>query len=350
VRARDTTAPELPGSREVAWETLVWSRALVDPALRAAVDTLPSSMRRIAGYHLGWWDENGTATPAPQGKAIRPALTLLSAAAAGGSPREALPAAVAVELAHNFSLLHDDVIDGDVTRRHRPTAWRRFGVGAAILAGDALLTLAMDVLAESGHPESGRAMRMLSAAVQDLLDGQSLDAAFERRDTVGLAECERMAASKTAALIGCSCAIGALLAGADPERTRRLRTFGEHIGLAFQHVDDLLGIWGEERSTGKPVYSDLRNRKKSLPVVFALASDTAAGRELAAVYRGTGPLPEEDLARAAGLVDAAGGRSWSRTQADELVGHALAELDAVAHGPAVSELAALARLVTCRDR
>ncbi len=220
---------------------------------------------------------------------------LLAAAAAGGSPREAVPAAVAVELVHNFSLLHDDVMDGDATRRHRPTAWRLFGIGAAILAGDALLTLALDVLAASGHPASGQAMRMLSAAVQDLVEGQSSDVAFERRDEVGLAECERMAASKTAALIGCACALGALFGGGDPERVQRLRVFGEHVGLAYQHVDDLLGIWGDPAATGKPVYSDLRSRKKSLPVVFALTSDTAGGRELAALYRGRGPLPDEDL-------------------------------------------------------
>jgi len=333
-----------------ARETLAWSRALVDPELRAAVDTLPRSMHRIAGYHLGWWDEHGAATPASPGKAVRPALVLLSAAAAGGSPRAAVPAAVAVELVHNFSLLHDDVMDGDTTRRHRPTAWRSFGVGAAILAGDALLTLALDVLAASGHPAAGQAMRMLSAAVQDLVDGQSSDMAFERCAEVALPDCERMAAHKTAALIGCSCALGALFGGGDAERVRRLRAFGEHVGLAYQHVDDLLGIWGDPAATGKPVFSDLRNRKKSLPVVFALTSDTTAGRTLAGLYRRPDPLTEDDLRRAATLVDAAGGRAWSHSAADELLGLALAELDAADRGPAATELAALARLVTNRDR
>ena len=347
-------APEISPARE----TLTWSRALVDPALRAAVDTLPSSMRRVTGYHLGWWDEHGNPTPTATnqqaGKSVRPALVLLSAAAAGGSPREAVPAAVAVELVHNFSLLHDDVMDGDVTRRHRPTAWRLFGIGAAILAGDSLLTLALDVLAASGHPASGRAMRMLSAAVQDLVDGQSSDMAFERRDEVELAECERMATAKTAALIGCACALGALFGGGDAGEVRRLRTFGEHLGLAYQHVDDLLGIWGDSAATGKPVHSDLRNRKKSLPVVFALASDTTAGRELATLYRGPDPVADADLPRAAALVEAAGGRAWSQTKSGELLAHALDQLVATdpidAQGPAATELATLARLVTRRDR
>ncbi|HEY0452876.1 family 2 encapsulin nanocompartment cargo protein polyprenyl transferase [Actinophytocola sp.] len=347
--ARNTAAPELSDAREPARETLAWSRALVDPALRAAVDTLPASMRRVAGYHLGWWDEHGGPTSAPPGKALRPALVLLSAAAAGGSPRESVPAAVAVELVHNFSLLHDDVMDGDETRRHRPTAWRLFGIGAAILAGDALLTLALDVLATSGHPASGRGMRMLAAAVQDLVEGQSADMSFERRNTVELVECEGMAANKTAALIGCACALGALFGGADAARVQRLRTFGEHLGLAFQHVDDLLGIWGDPSVTGKPVFSDLRSRKKSLPVVSALASDTAAGRELAALYRGAAPLAGDDLVRAAALVEAAGGRAWSKATADDLLVRALHQLDTVDHGPAAAELVALARLVTRRD-
>ncbi len=339
-------APETSPARE----TLAWSRVLVDPALRAAVDVLPASMRRIAGYHLGWWDEQGRTSPASPGKAVRPALTLLAAAAGGGSPREAVPAAVAVELAHNFSLLHDDVMDRDATRRHRPAAWRVFGIGGAILAGDALLTRALDVLAASGHPAAGQGMRMLSAAVQDLVDGQSLDMAFERRDVVTLTECERMAANKTAALIGCACALGALFGGADAGRVRRLRAFGERLGLAYQHVDDLLGIWGDPSVTGKPVYSDLRNRKKSLPVVFALASDTAAGNELAGLYRGTEPPADADLPRAAALVEAAGGRAWSHAEAGELLRLALDELDEAGPAPAAAELIALARLMTRRDR
>ncbi|HEV7648980.1 MAG TPA: family 2 encapsulin nanocompartment cargo protein polyprenyl transferase [Actinophytocola sp.] len=339
-------APEFSPARE----TLAWSRALVDPALRAAVDTLPRAMRRIAGYHLGWWDEHGAATPAAAGKAVRPALTLLSAAAGGGSPREAVPAAVAVELVHNFSLLHDDVMDGDVTRRHRPTAWRLFGTGAAILAGDALLTLALDVLAASGHPGAAPAMRMLSAAVQDLVEGQCSDVEFEGREVVDLAECERMAANKTGALIGCSCALGALFGGGDAGQVQRLRTFGEHVGLAYQHVDDLLGIWGDPAATGKPVFSDLRNRKKSLPVVFALTSDTSAGRTLARLYRRPDELSRDDLRRAAAFVDSAGGRTWSRGEADELLALALAELGSAGRGPAAAELMALARLVTRRDR
>ena len=338
-------APERVSSTE---QTLAWSRELVEPALRAAVETLPASMRRIAGYHLGWWDQHGAPAAHPAGKAVRPTLTLLCAALVGGSPREAVPAGVAVELVHNFSLLHDDVMDGDLTRRHRPTAWAVFGIGGAILAGDALLTLALDVLAESAHPASAPGMRMLSAAVQELVDGQCADMEFERRSTVDLAECQGMAAGKTAALMGAACALGGSFGGGSAEEVRHLRAFGEHLGLAFQHVDDLLGIWGDERATGKPVFSDLRNRKKSLPVVYALTSGTPAGAELAAVYAGTEPLTDEELRRAAGLTDRAGGRAWSQEQADHLMAQALARLEHLPPTPAATELTDLAQRLTTR--
>jgi geranylgeranyl diphosphate synthase type I len=330
-------------------QTLAWSRELVEPALKAAVGTLPASTRRIAGYHLGWWDRHGAVVKASNGKAIRPTLVLLSSAVVGGSPREAVPAAVAVELVHNFSLLHDDVMDGDLTRRHRPTAWSVFGIGAAILAGDALLTLALDVLAASGHPAASVGMRTLSAAVQELVEGQCADMEFEQRSTVDIPECETMAMSKTAALISGACTLGALFGHATPDQVGHLRTFGEQLGLAFQHVDDLLGIWGKPKVTGKPVFSDLRNRKKSLPVVAALVSNTPAGAELAKLYQRAVPPTEHELKRAADLVAQAGGRTWSQAQADDLTTRAITRLDEVSQSPAVAELADLARLITHRD-
>jgi geranylgeranyl diphosphate synthase, type I len=343
------TTEETTGSRSVP-ELLAWSRSKVDPALRSAVDTLPASMRLIAGHHFGWWDEHGGPVRATGGKAIRPALALLTADAAGGTADAAVPAAVAIELVHSFSLLHDDVMDGDITRRHRPTAWTVFGVGAAILAGDALLTLAFDVLAASGRPVARDGMQRLSAAVQDLVDGQSADMAFESRIDVGLPECLTMARKKTGALLGCACGLGVVFGGGQADHTEPLRGFGERLGVAFQLVDDLLGIWGDPHVTGKPVHSDLRQRKKSLPVVAALTSGTSAGRELAELYQQGEPLSDTDLIRAADLIDAAGGRAWCRSKADELLTEALSELWST--GPsdrAAAELAALAQMIIHRD-
>ncbi|WP_239137153.1 family 2 encapsulin nanocompartment cargo protein polyprenyl transferase [Sphaerisporangium rufum] len=333
-----------------ATEVLAWSRELTGPALRSAVETMPAPVRRIAGYHFGWLDAGGLAAAGDGGKALRPALVLLAAEAAGGSATAAVPAAVAVELVHNFSLLHDDVMDGDATRRHRPTAWSVFGVGAAILTGDALLALASEVLAAAPAIYAGDGVRMLAAAVLDLVEGQMADTGFEGRDDVTPVECARMAEAKTGALLGTACALGGLAGGADPERVEALRGFGRCAGLAFQLADDLLGIWGDPAVTGKPVYSDLRNRKKSLPVVAALTSGTPAAAELAALYRSGQDLGPAELSRAAALVEAAGAREWADTRAGELLADALDLLSAARPEPRpAAELGTLARLLVQRD-
>ncbi|MCR6490140.1 polyprenyl synthetase family protein [Amycolatopsis sp. OK19-0408] len=335
-----TTMDSRTAARPVA-DVLAWSKSLVDPALRVAAEGLPDAMRRIAGYHFGWEDAQGEPVAADGGKALRPAIVLLCAEATGADPVAAVPAAVAVELVHNFSLLHDDVMDGDTTRRHRPTAWTVFGTGAAVLAGDALLSLAFEQLTPEGA-------KLLSQGVLDLLEGQAADLDFEQRDDVTPGECVRMATGKTAALIAASCELGALQSGR-ADAVERFGEFGRAVGLAFQHVDDLLGIWGDPAETGKPVFSDLQNRKKSLPVVTALSSGTAAGAELASLYSGRDPLDDVELARAATLVDEAGGRQWSQAQASALVAKGLRELAAVNPVPRpAAELAALARLITTR--
>ena len=327
---------------------LRWSRDLVDPALRAAVGALQDPSRLIAGYHFGWWDEHGNGGGVRGGKAFRTALTLLSAEAAGGSAAEAVPAAAAVELVHNFSLLHDDVMDNDRMRRHRPTAWVVFGANAAILTGDVLQAKAMDVLAGSGHQAAVPAIRGLGQALQDLVAGQHADLAFEFRHDVTVTECVTMARRKTASLIAVACTLGALFANADARHIRALRQFGFSTGLAFQHIDDLLGIWGDPAVTGKPAHADLRARKKSLPVVAALTSDTSPGRELAALYTREEQLSEEDILRAVELVEGAGGRAWSQDEVRRLLDGALADLRPLM-SPAAVELAALARLVCHRD-
>lgn len=343
------TTEETTGVRSAA-ELLARGRSVIDPALHRAVDTLPDSTRMIAGHHFGWWNERGEPVPAGGGTAIRPALALLAAEAIGGDVNAATPAALAVELVHGFSLLHDDVMDVDLTRRHRPTTWTTFGANAAILAGDALLTLAFDVLAATGHPAASHAIRRLSTAVQELVEGRWADVSFAKRTDVELPECLRMAERKTGALLGCACGIGALLGGGSAEQVERLQAFGERLGLAFQVVEDLLGIWGDPAVTCKPAHPDLRRRKKSLPVVVALTSGTSAGRELAELYGRDRRLSDAELVRAANLIDRAGGRTWCRTKADEFLTGALRELRSAAPGKrAATELAAVARTITRRD-
>ncbi|MBT2414334.1 polyprenyl synthetase family protein [Streptomyces sp. ISL-12] len=289
-------------------------RTMLGPALRDAVRAhLGPEMSRIAQYHFGWTDAEGRPTGSWGGKMVRPTLALLSARAAGASAADGLPAALAVELVHNFSLLHDDIMDGDRTRRGRATAWTVFGAPNAILAGDAMATAATSVLLTAPGAGARSATVTLMAATQRMIDGQASDVAFERRDDVTLAECLRMAGDKTGALLGCACALGADLVAAEPALVERLAAFGEHIGLAFQLVDDLLGIWGDADRAGKQIGADLRVRKKSLPVVAAL--NAPGTEELRALYLSPEPLTERAVERVADLVERAGGRDWAQDEA-----------------------------------
>ncbi|MFD5411757.1 family 2 encapsulin nanocompartment cargo protein polyprenyl transferase [Streptomyces nojiriensis] len=341
------------GEGQDAAALLERTREAVDPQLRRTVESLPGSMRRVAMYHFGWEHEDGSPADGGAGKAIRPALVLAAARAlrgpGAGPAEEAVRAAAAVELAHNFTLLHDDIIDKDVRRRGRPTAWTVFGTPDAIITGDAMMALALRLLAEDPHPAAAAASARLAACVIELCAGQQADCAFEQRLQVSLDECLDMATAKTGALLGCACALGALYAGAGPDEVDAMDAFGREAGLAFQLIDDLIGIWGDPGHTGKPAGADLIARKKSLPVVAALTSDTAAGKELAALY--AGPMTGDDVRRAADAVDRAGGRDWAQAQAADRMGRAVQQLSrAVPDLGAAGGLLALAEFVTRRTR
>lgn len=335
-------------SRSAA-DILRWSKTAVNPALRTAVGRLPEPLRIGAGYHFGWCDLSGLPVAEDAGhagKAIRPALALLAARAVGGSSAEAVPAAVAVELVHNFSLIHDDVMDGDETRRQRPAVWTVMGVAEAILVGDALLALALQEVAHSP-----RATDCLAGCVAELCRGQMADVGFERQADVTMDECLRMVAGKTGSLLSAACVLGALAGGADDHQIEHMRRYGGHLGLAFQLVDDLMGIWGDPAVTGKPAGSDLARRKKSAPVVAALNSGTAAGAELAAMYSRTEPMDALDVRCAADLIQQAGGRDWVEERAAAELAAAAERLEVMGGAPAVvAELSTLAHLITRRNR
>ncbi|HYN95128.1 MAG TPA: polyprenyl synthetase family protein [Pilimelia sp.] len=338
-----TATPE----RRIGPPVLAHTGELVLPALRAAVDRLDPTNRAIASYHLGWPDGGGTPVAGSGGKWIRPTLALLSARACGAAAAEAVPAAVAVELVHNFSLVHDDVIDRDTVRRHRPTVWAVWGDADAILVGDAMLSLATEVVLDSGGPGRAEAARLLATAIRRLIAGESLDVAFERRADVSLAECLAMVGDKTGALLSASAALGAVLVGGPSTTVRALSAYGAELGLAFQLVDDLLGIWGDPARTGKPVASDLRSRKKTLPVTWAIHHGGAAGRELGRRLAD----PDSDPADLADLVTRAGGRAWATAEAGRRLTAAEAALATAAVPTDVAaHLGALARFVCDRDR
>ncbi|MCW2657241.1 MAG: Geranylgeranyl diphosphate synthase type [Jatrophihabitans sp.] len=326
------------------------ARELVEPALRLAVGKLADpQMRLIAGYQMGWCDADGRPTEGG-GKAIRPALAVLSAEAVLGTADCGIPGALAVELVHNFSLLHDDVMDRDVERRHRPTGWVVFGDGQAILAGNAMLTLAIELLAEWGLA-GRRSLPCLLDATQLLISGQSQDLRLEQAEAVELHEVLAMESGKTAALLSCASSIGALAAGAPEHIVAGLAAFGEELGIAFQLVDDILGVIGDPAKTGKSSSSDVRAGKRSAPIVAAMSGDSRAATELRELFSGEPPATEADVERATQLITEAGGLDWAVREADRRLATALEHLAGLELvDSAAAELAAVATYIVSRDR
>jgi geranylgeranyl diphosphate synthase, type I len=331
-------------------EVVARAREPVQQALRAAVAGIEDDrMRLIASYQLGWCDRDGNPVPFSGGKGLRPTLAVVSAQAGGGTIDDGLAAAAAVELVHNFSLLHDDVMDRDLERHHRPTGWAVFGEGQAILAGNAMLTRALEVLADDGE-RGRRALPTMLAATQRLISGQSDDLHFEGATAITVEDVLNMEAGKTAALLACSASIGALAAGAPADTVSALRGFGHQLGMAFQLVDDILGITGDPAVTGKSASSDVRAGKRSVPVVAALDAGTDASRRLADLLAGGPPSTDEDVALATKLIEEAGGTDWAAREADAHLDRALGHLEALAAPQdAVADLVALARYVVDRD-
>ncbi|MGP3980585.1 polyprenyl synthetase family protein [Streptomyces sp. KR80] len=309
-----TTAPP------TAPQILARCRELVRPALAAAIERLHPWPAEMAAFSLGWCEVGGKPASGAQGKGVRQALAVLGAEAAGAPGETGVAGAVAVELIHTFSLLHDDIMDGDELRRQRKTVWKAYGTGPAVLAGDALFALALETLADTANVHSGAAVRQLSGALNDLVRGQAEDLLFESRPWTGPQAVRRheyrsMADHKTGALLGCAAALGAVLAGAPSPTVTALGRAGRHLGVAFQAIDDVLGIWGDPAVTGKPVHSDLRRKKKTFPVIAALEADGPASRHLAELLTPRAPMDDDALRRAAALVEEAGGRSATVAEA-----------------------------------
>ncbi|MER6106155.1 polyprenyl synthetase family protein [Streptomyces sp. NPDC001832] len=330
-----------------ASQILARCRDLVRPALTQAVQRLHPWHTEMAAFSLGWDTADGSPVTGSQGKGVRQALTLLSAEAAGAPAQDAVVGAVAVELIHVFSLLHDDIMDGDETRRQRATVWKMYGTGPAILAGDALFALAVQTLAEAPGVHSAAAVRYLAGTLTDLVRGQAEDLLFESRPWTGPEAVQRheyrwMAEHKTGTLLGCAAGLGAVLAGAPATTVDALAKAGRHLGVAFQAVDDLLGIWGDPRVTGKPVHSDLRRLKKTYPVLAALDADHPAARRLAMLLGPGDPLDATTARRAADLVEEAGGRSATLAEAHQQLESARRSLDGAPLAPAaLGEILAL---------
>ena len=297
----------------------------IEDELRRALGSGPETLREyyaMMEYHLGWTDG------ASGGKRIRPLLCLLACAACGADWERALPMAAAIELLHNFSLLHDDIQDNSPLRRGRPTVWTKWGVAQAINAGDAMFTLAHlapHALAQRGVPAeiALKALEIFDATCLRLTQGQYLDMDFEKRERVTVAEYEQMIEGKTAALIATSTGLGALIAGANESRRVAFEQYGRVLGLAFQIYDDWLGIWGDPAVTGKSAASDLEKRKKSLPVVYGLERSAAFARAYSQPH-----TADESVAELARVLDALGAQAYTLEQARVFTEEAFRHLDA----------------------
>jgi geranylgeranyl diphosphate synthase type I len=274
-------------------------------------------------YHMGWTGEG--AGPEATGKRIRPLMVLLTTAASGGDWNKALPAAAAVELVHNFSLVHDDIQDNSPKRRGRDTAWVKWGAPMAINAGDALFVISNQAIIDlkNNYPAEIvlHAAEILHNTCLDLTRGQFMDMSYEERTDLTTDDYWPMIAGKTAALLSACCHIGAVLSGADEAKQDAYRSFGQYLGLAFQVQDDILGIWGNEAVTGKSVASDLVEGKNSLPVLAGLS----ANKKFAERWR-QGPVHAYEVEELAKLLATEGGYETAHEASRQMTDLALLNL------------------------
>lgn len=271
-------------------------RQPIENSLRQTLAPHSAPLYDMLRYHLGL---DGAAPS--QGKALRPTLCLLICEALDGPWIKALPAAASIELVHNFSLIHDDIQDGDRERRHRPTLWSKWGVPQAINAGDSMFSLATLTLRDLrplfDDSTVVEVLSVLQDATREMIEGQYLDVSYESETEVSIDGYLRMIACKTGALLRASVEIGALLADAGAPLRLRCRRFGEAIGRLFQIRDDMLGVWGESETTGKPVDSDIKRKKKSLPIIVALAGAKKSDRAALLSIYGQEIISDADVAR-----------------------------------------------------
>jgi geranylgeranyl diphosphate synthase type I len=246
----------------------------IQTGLTEAIATLPHEVLDPARYHLGLLP--GTRP----GKALRPTLTLLIGGALGATEEAALPPAVAVQLVHDFSLLHDDIVDGDRSRRGQAALWVRDGMPSALNTGDALLTAAFCVISAAELPPqtSARAVLQLGGATLEMVGGQQADIAATGAVPASLPQYLEMVERKTGALMGAAAALGAIAAGASDPTVAACERFGRTLGVAFQLRDDVLGVFGDSAETGKPVGNDLLRGKQGLPMVLALTGNGFLGQ------------------------------------------------------------------------
>lgn len=319
-------------------------------AVLQATDETPNLFYGMMHYHMGWRDEQLQPADVHAGKQIRPVMCLLACQAAGGDWQQAVPAAAAIELLHNFSLIHDDIEDASPTRRGRQTLWTIWGTEQAINAGDAMFALAhlaMNRLVNRGvaAETAVTALRRFDETCLGLTQGQHADMDFEQREVVTVDEYLAMITGKTAVLVSLCTELGALIAGADPQTVEHYAQFGRNLGLAFQVIDDILGIWGDEAVIGKSASTDILTKKKTLPVLYGL-NHNGALRQLYAQEQ----TDEAFVQQAIQVLNTTGARDYAIERATYYSENALQHLEEAAPtGPAYTALNQLSAMLLQRD-
>lgn len=333
-------------------------RAPVDEYIQSTLDRNPSLANAMILYHLGYRNSEGVLIKAKSdGKALRPTLALLSVDAFGGDWMTAVPAAAAIELLHNFTLIHDDIQDGDKSRHGKPTVWALWGFGQGINIGNVasyMSSLTLLELSERGFSSDKvvEASKLLFKTGVRIMDGQMQDLRFEQSDNVTVDEYMEMIRNKTGVLIETALLLGADLADIDPQRRAILEQFAQRIGRAFQISDDILGIWGDEKKTGKRVAGDIARRKRTLPVIlaFTLASDLQRD-ELSAIY--TQPkeeLDDTDIQRVLSLLEVISVQNAVQNELTRLHDEAVELLHSLSLDWAQKDFAHVADLLSFREK
>ncbi len=333
--------------------------ATVEAEMRASLPAEPRPLVApfygMMAYHLGWRDASFRPVQERAGKRLRPLLCLLACEVAGEEWEKAVPAAAAVELTHNFTLIHDDIEDASPLRRGRPTLWKLWGIPQAINVGDGMFVVAQAALLrlrDLGLPPDivVRAVQIFNRAILSLCEGQYLDLSFEGRLDVDETAYIEMIAGKTAALLEASLHLGAVVGQAGPAAEAALVSFGHDLGLAFQIQDDLLGVWGEEAITGKPAAADIAGRKLGMPVVHGLIHASGADREaLRGIYQGSGPLGKKEVQEVLRILDRYGSRAYLEEAAVRYHVKALEALHHLPAGPAMEALEEIAQSLVGRS-
>ncbi len=245
--------------------------------LRNCLSDSHSQAYSMLRYCMGWEDRNGNVFQASSGKGLRPSLCLFVSEATGENLHQSIQVATSIELIHNFSLIHDEIQDLDQIRHHRPTLWTIWGKYKSLIAGNLMQVVAhknINSIQFNDEQLKSSVSILLGNACIKMIEGQTLDLLFEKQDSIELEDYLHMISLKTGALLRASLNLGAILNVKDPYVLSCIDQAGQALGYAFQIRDDVLGVWGSQETTGKPVGADIRRKKKSLPIVHAISRDS----------------------------------------------------------------------------